>query len=345
MVSIKIGYSGNQSFIAAPQARNRFTRHAAAAMPGPGITRSGDPCRIRQSTAAGGRSTVHAPAGRRHTAVRGTPRCARTHTSDGAAGRGQQMDRQQQHERPQQHQQPQQLLRDECPRPPSRRSALRLVAAAALAVTLGGGGGGASGGGGILAPPPARAEAAILVGPPEAGGKFETIMAAVEAAAPGGVVTVLPGRYEEQVVVEGKFLTLQATQVCVCGGGGFRARGGGKWGSGAEGGAPGDGRAGGRADRAGASSAACGGRCVAAHRTGHQAGPPALPTLRRRAGGAGGVRGWAAGSPWASRPAGRRIAALPHLLPPHPPHTPACFLPHPTPGQGCGGRLGEQPPL
>jgi hypothetical protein len=89
-----------------------------------------------------------------------------------------------------------------------RRALLRVaVGTAAVAAALGGAPGG------LWAPPPARAEAAMLVGPASAGGKFPTISAAVEAAGPGSTITVLPGRYEERIVVEGKFLTIQSAQV------------------------------------------------------------------------------------------------------------------------------------
>jgi pectin methylesterase-like acyl-CoA thioesterase len=66
-----------------------------------------------------------------------------------------------------------------------------------------------------LAPPPrpAAAEPALLVGPPEAGGRFATIGEAVAAVEPGSTVTVLPGRYEERIILDGKFLTIQAAQV------------------------------------------------------------------------------------------------------------------------------------
>jgi hypothetical protein len=60
---------------------------------------------------------------------------------------------------------------------------------------------------------PARAEAAILVGPAQSGGKFATINEAIAAAEQGGIITVLPGRYEERITLDGKFVTIQAAQV------------------------------------------------------------------------------------------------------------------------------------
>ncbi|KIY96613.1 hypothetical protein MNEG_11348 [Monoraphidium neglectum] len=59
---------------------------------------------------------------------------------------------------------------------------------------------------------PARAEAAILVGPAQSGGKFATINEAIAAAEQGGIITVLPGRYEERITLDGKFVTIQAAQ-------------------------------------------------------------------------------------------------------------------------------------
>jgi len=85
---------------------------------------------------------------------------------------------------------------------PTRRRILQLGTAVAAAAWL--------------APPamrPAHAEAAILVGPPESGGKFATINAAIAAAEAGSTITVLPGRYEERLLIEGKFLTIQSSQV------------------------------------------------------------------------------------------------------------------------------------
>lgn len=69
--------------------------------------------------------------------------------------------------------------------------------------------------GALLAAPsyPARADVAMLVGPAAAGGKFRTIGEAIEAAEAGSTITVLPGRYEERMVLDGKFLTIQAAAV------------------------------------------------------------------------------------------------------------------------------------
>lgn len=60
---------------------------------------------------------------------------------------------------------------------------------------------------------PAAAEAAMLVGPKESGGKFQTITEAIAAAEAGATITVLPGRYNERLLVQGKFLTIQSAQV------------------------------------------------------------------------------------------------------------------------------------
>ena len=87
----------------------------------------------------------------------------------------------------------------------SRRRVLQTAAAAVAAAAV-------AAAAPLAAPRAARAEAAILVGPPESGAKFATISEAIAAAESGATITVLPGRYEERLIIEGKFLTIQSAQ-------------------------------------------------------------------------------------------------------------------------------------